>query len=369
MLEDNDSPIMNWSPAMASRAKKAPQAESASADPARTALIISGGAPNATLMAGALAAFDEQGVSFDVISTAGAGALLGLMYCAPKTGTPRQAMESLIEMGVADPLYDKFPVNFKVFNKPGMMADLYRNALGFNPFWKAVQGWQATDPASQLLKDSLELAVASACPTDLNSKSLGLCAHVPFAEEVIDFSAIAGISLEFYVNAFNLTQKKIENFSKEVITPLHLQASLSFPFLYPPTQIGEDWYIEGASIDCLNFHNLLEKHPNLERIVVFDILGADKLLRAPRDLYDAWVMSIITPLVEIARDDLKIFEAIHLPKYPKLKDQVLRVPLLENIPAEDMPDVFDWSRSNLTRLYDIGYRTGMQFVKDKLAVA
>lgn len=329
---------------------------------AKTALIISGGAPNATLMAGALAAFDKKGMKFDVISTAGAGALLGLMYCAPKRLTPSEAMASLVEMGVSDPLYEKFPVNFKVFNKPGAMAELYRTALGFNPFWKAVRNWPAPDPLSQLVKDSVELAVASACPSDLNSASLGLCAHVPFAEDVIDFAAIRDIEPYFYVNAYNLTQHKIENFDNDPheITPLHLQAALSFPFLYPPTRIGNDWFIEGAAIDCLNFHELLKNHPNLEDIVVFDILGAEKLLRTPHDLYDAWVMSIITPLIEIARDDLKLFIANHMASYPKLKEPRC-VPLLKNIPEADLPDVFDWSRSNLSRLYDIGYAAGESF--------
>lgn len=332
----------------------------------KTALILSGGAPNATLMAGALIAFDELGVHFDVISTAGAGALLGLMYCAPKKLSPRDSLASLVEMGIADPLYDRFPVNFKVFNKPGAMADVYRAALGFNPFWKAVRDWPAADPLSQLVKDSVELAVASACPSDLNAESLGLCAHVPFAEEVIDFAAVGRIAPAFYVNAFNLTQQRMANFAKAELTPAHLQAALSFPFLYPPTRIGDDWFIEGAAIDCLNFHDLLLNHPDLEEIVVFDILGADKLLRPPRDLYDAWVMSIITPLVEIARDDLKIFETTHLAKYPKLK-KTLRVPLLESIPPEAMPDVFDWSRSNLVRLQALGYSTGVAFAKEHLA--
>jgi hypothetical protein len=217
------------------------------------------------------------------------------------------------------------------------------------------------------VKDSFELAVATACPSDLNAQSLGLCAHVPFVETVIDFAAVPKIAPAFYVNSFNLSTHHMANFKKEDITPLHLQAALSFPFLYPPTQIGKDWFIEGATIDCLNFQSLLEEqyHPNLEEIVIFDILGADKLLRAPRDLYDAWVMSIITPLVEIARDDLKIFESCYLSKYPKLK-KPLRVPLLENIPAAAMPDVFDWSRSNLSLLYQIGYTTGVKFVQEKI---
>ncbi|WP_182076011.1 patatin-like phospholipase family protein [Deefgea sp. CFH1-16] len=72
---------------------------------AKTALIISGGAPNATLVAGALEAFHELGLQFDVISTAGAGALLGLMYLAPKNGDPVKTLRGLQEMGIADFFY------------------------------------------------------------------------------------------------------------------------------------------------------------------------------------------------------------------------------------------------------------------------
>ncbi|MBS1211219.1 MAG: alpha/beta hydrolase [Proteobacteria bacterium] len=332
---------------------------------ARTALIISGGAPNATLVAGALVAFHELGLRFDVMSTAGAGALLGLMYCAPKNGDPVSTLAGLKEMGIADPLYDALPVNFKVFNKPGIMADLYCRALGLNPFIQKLMDWPATDPLGQLVKDSTELMLASACPSDLTGQSLGLCAHVPFAEKIIDFAAIPAILPEFYVNAFNLRTRQMENFSKAQLSPRHLQAALSFPFLYPPTALGDGLYIEGAALDCLNFAGLLQRHPQLEEIVLFDLLGADRLLRAPRDLYDAWVMSILTPLIEIARDDLKIFEAEHLGKYPALK-RPYRVPLIEDIPAAELPDVFDWSRSNLERLFDIGYESAAQSARRDL---
>ncbi len=357
------------SAAPARRRKSATAGAEPAAGRPRSALIISGGAPNATLVAGALAAFHEEGVVFDVISTAGAGALLGLMYCAPKNGDPVKTLEGLCDMGVADPLYDRFPVNFKVFNKPGAMADAYRRALGLNPFIQKMMDWPAPDPISQLVKDSATLMFATACPSDLNASSLGLCAHVPFAEEVIDFAGIATMTPEFYVNAFDLRQRRMRNFDKLELGLEHLQAALSFPFLYPPTEIpGErgGLFIEGAAIDCLNFQGLLERAPDLEEIVIFDILGADCLLRAPRDLYDAWVMSILTPLIEIARDDVKIFEAEHLAKYPGLH-RPHRVKLVESIPEDRLPQVFDWSRSNLQYLYQAGYEAGQRAARGELA--
>ncbi|GAB4058088.1 patatin-like phospholipase family protein [Uliginosibacterium sediminicola] len=332
---------------------------------ARRALVISGGAPNATLVGGALEAFAELGLEFDVVSMSGAGALLGLMYLAPRNGEPIATLRGLTELGIADAIYERFPVNYKVFNKPGELADVYRQMLAGNPLLQRVMAQPAQDPLSQLAKDGLSLWLASWCPSSLTPSSTGLCAHVPFAEEIIDFAQIAHVSPALYLNAYNLSQRRMENFDKHALNTQHLQAALSFPFLYPPTQIGEDLYIEGAALDCLNFKGLMENHPELEEIVVFDLLGAERLLRAPRDLYDAWVMSILTPLVEIARDDVKLFEQVHMPNYPQLKP-LFKVPLVESVPEQFLPDVFDWSRSNLERLYTMGYATARRYAEEHL---
>ena len=39
-----------------------------------------------------------------------------------------------------------------------------------------------------------------------------------------------------------------------------------------------------------------------------------ELIAEPRELYDAWVKSIIVPLTAIAEDDIKLFEQLHLAK-------------------------------------------------------
>ena len=67
-------------------------------------LVLSGGAPVLTFMAGALVALDERNVKFDVISASGAGMLVGLLYAAPAggPGKRREALKNTISMGVAD---------------------------------------------------------------------------------------------------------------------------------------------------------------------------------------------------------------------------------------------------------------------------
>src|SRR5437879_2134340 len=95
----------------------------------KKALLIGGGAPNSTLIAGALAAFHDKGVEFDVISASGAGVLMGLLYAAPLGANPREALVQWAEGGINDMLYKMMPVNFKVFMKPGANAHGYRDAL------------------------------------------------------------------------------------------------------------------------------------------------------------------------------------------------------------------------------------------------
>jgi hypothetical protein len=149
------------------------------------ALLLGGGAPTLTLEAGALAALHDNEVRFDVVSTAGAGMLVGLLFVAPKGTSARQALENTREMGVHDSIYDLFPVNFKVFHKPGGLADGYRRWLQSLP--RLVPG---QDLGSRLLADWMALWFAALCPSDISSRSLGLCDHAPWRDQEADHRAV-----------------------------------------------------------------------------------------------------------------------------------------------------------------------------------
>ena len=341
--------------------------------PGKKALLIGGGAPNSTLIAGALAAFCDEGVEFDVISASGAGVLMGLLYTAPLGGNPRKALEQWAEVGIADMIYKLFPVNYKVFSKPGTKADAYRKALASFPtagkFFDAFMQGCSTNPWA----DWQHLMFAALSPSDLTSQSLGLCAHLPFAERDIDFDAVPRMKPEFYINAYNLTKGEMTIWNKQTITPAHVRASLSFPFIYAPTEIDGDNYIEGAALDTLNFTPFIAgnddapaPHEDLETLVVLDILGDDRLIRKPRNLYDAWVRSIITPLVKIAKSEVRLFELEHNtdPATGKEKRRLLKVNLMGGIPEAHWPDVLDWSQSNMTLLFDVGYKAGRAFCRE-----
>jgi predicted patatin/cPLA2 family phospholipase len=165
-------------------------------------------------------------------------------------------------------------------------------------------------------------------------------------------------------------------FTKEEITPDHFRAALAFPFIYPPFKLNGKTYLEGSAIDTLCFEGLLKYRKDqlrrekageaatrklaalepLRNIVVFDVLSSKKIIREPRSLYDAWIQSIIIPLVEIAKDDIELFQH----KYNKDWGlNLLRIKF--DIHDEHWPNVLDWSYSNLCTLYDIGYTAGEKF--------
>lgn len=331
------------------------------------ALVLGGGAPNATLMAGALVALLDRGVRFDIISTSGAGALLGLLYTVPKNGDAKAALQALVDMGIDDAIHAFFPINYKVFNKPGQLADAWRQMTAANPLLAAVASDDS--PRGRFVADWMRLMLATLCPSDLSPESTGLCAHVPFIEQIVDFSALAQIEPQFYLNAYNLNRHAMRCWGKTEIGKEQFLAALSFPFIYPPYEIDGEYYIEGATIDSLNFKGLFERHQHIDSIVVFDVLGCEQIMHPPRDLYDAWVQSIITPLVELARDDLKLFEHLHNtdPHSGKPRCELLRIAYENYLTAHDFSHELEWSRANLARLYDVGYEAGHGFCQQHAA--
>jgi predicted acylesterase/phospholipase RssA len=327
----------------------------------KTALVLGGGAPNMALMAGALAGFEEAGVAFDIISTSGAGAVIALLQYAPKGVPPHEALRNVVDLSVADAIYNLFPINYKVFNKPGFFADWYRQMTAANPFLAPFFKPQHA-PQAALMGDLMQLAWATMCPSIPDPSGGGLCARLPFIENVVDFDKVKNIKPYFYMSAFSLTREMMVDFAKEEITIEHFRAALAFPFIYGPYKLGNELFYEGAVRECVNYKDLVEKHTGLETIVVLDVLGSDTLIRAPRNLYDSWVLSMIIPLVKIAEDDTELFAIKHNGGF--LRSEGAKSDLFKlqfDIPDEYLAEVLDWSSSNAQRLFQIGYESSKAF--------
>jgi NTE family protein len=286
-------------------------------------LVLGGGAPNLTLMSGALAALHDQGCCFDVVSMAGGGAVVGLCYLAPKNMTPAEALRNTVNFGVSDAIYSLFPINYKIFNKGGPVAAQFRHIWErFPPVWRAEHQY-GMDPLEKLQSDMLLFAGAMTTPTDVNYFSEAICAHFPFIEQLVDFDKLRrSPGPRLLMNAYCMDTKRIVEFERPCLDVHHFRAALSFPFLYAPYEINGQLYLEGAAFSCLNLINLANNYVKVkavarsdrdanktdpDKFILFDVLTRD-LIHPPRNLWDAYTQSMILPLVADASKEQLIFQ-------------------------------------------------------------
>ena len=357
----------------------------------RKALVLGGGAPNLTLMSGALLALHQGGLKFEMIYMAGGGSVVGCVYLAPKALDPAQALEDTINLAVSDPIYEMLPINYKVFNKGGPSATAFRDYWKTLPEVQWAMNQYGQSSMEKLNSDWLLLNGAMACPTDVNFFSRGLCGHVPFIENLVDFEALK-TATPHTLTAYCIETGEVKEFERPYVGVHEFRAALSFPFIYPPYRIGDNHYYEGAAVESLSLMSVMEDwRGKVDQIIVFNVLTKD-LIHRPRNLMDAYAQSIIVPLVANAEKELAIFEhwaetghslllPMKVPEFPgpllwKALNNVGRdsatckppgvevLPITFTIPEDRRPYLLDWSRSNLESSFDIGYAAGQKFLQD-----
>jgi NTE family protein len=407
------------------------ESESASGTTSKTevprdrVLCLGGGATTLTLMSGALYTLNQAGLHTPgraptVISMAGAGAVVGLHYLAPKglkTKEPfsLEALENTINFGVSDAIYETFPINYKVFTKGGPSADL------FNEFWSSLpevreamhQSGMSDEEA--LLSDSLLFAGAAMCPTDVNFFSEGVCGHAPFLEGFIDFEALKHIDpndVALEINAFCIEDHELVDFTNykrdadgkperdrhgryiwQAITVDHLRAALAFPFLHPPHKLDDKHYFEGAAMQCLNEYTI-EDARSIQWMLVLDPLRKT-MIGKPENLWDAFALSVLMPTAGLTELGLLIIEAkngfvksglAQTKEFKDLAGKVMELAYQQDrkltpfelmvlladratpselygadfvIPDDKLRAAWGWSRSSMKDLFKIGKQAGM----------
>ena len=145
---------------------------------------------------------------------------------------------------------------------------------------------------------------------------------------------------------------------------------MSFPFIYPPYRIDGKHYFEGAAYQCLPLTKLVEDE-GVDKIVLIDVMTL-KLIRPPRNMWDAYAQSIIVPLVANARNEIAMFEYLieresqrpHSAARPNSVGPVRLFRLQFDIPEQHRPQILDWSSSNLERMFEVGFDAGATFARD-----
>ncbi|MCR6632295.1 MAG: patatin-like phospholipase family protein [Magnetospirillum sp.] len=346
--------------------------------PIKRAIALAGGGPAVGLSIGSLKRlYEEPDIRFDVWTLACIGAWLGIVWNQAEPGkeldTSVQFFRSIFR---PDDLYDKFPIA-SAFAPD--WAESIRNTVEFALDPRSYQNLVvpdailgayeelarfATDPRqwtnsnlnTLILNQVLAVNPWSRFMTSLiyKSKTRGL-ARVYYKDsallESIKFSNLYKPGKPvLYHNAYNLTDDRLELFSNanpkyEKISGHTLCACSALPYIEEPVVIDGKTYCEGATVDTVNFEDLMRNHPDLDEVWVSRILDI-KQVRKPENLYDALNNLVMLFAATTSEDDVKLFKHHVAKTHPDLK--VIEIPVAFNVN-------YDWTYSNLDRSVDEGY--------------
>jgi len=346
----------------------------------RIGVIVSGGAPTLHLAAGALCGFQEQGLSFQAVAAAGAGALPGLLYVAPAhrpdnpTADPAVALRAVVNMNIHDAIYDLIPNNFKVFFKYGPFSE---------PFYRLSQFIKRVVPVpdsygpdyQRLVHDWIDFVTAAVAPTTLTPRSPSVLTRVQVINELVDWNALrTSPRAAFFLNTFNLETQVLQSLNNLNLTPEGFYAALAMPWLYPPTPAapGGPLFTEGASHDPSGIETMLQDGTppmtNLDAVLVLDTIPPE-LWVDPQSIYEALELAIMDPIVTLTENVAALYS---------LQDMVFnelgpRIPKLYRLPFKFPPweggKLLAWSYSTARTLWDAGYDAAEKFCADLLPAA
>ena len=268
----------------------------------------------------------------------------GLLYAAPRKENPdeswkdarRRALAATREMGIDDLIYDQFPVNYKIFQKPGKLAEAYAHVV--NP---VVWSIPRETRRQRLLGDSLGFLTAMMQPSSMSPSSQGLCQPPPWIDLVVDFGELkrnmAAEGTKFRLTAYCIEDGKEVTFEEDEITAEHFKAALAMPFIYAPYKMRDardgkmKTWLEASAFRTmeLNPGDVMTQN-KIKTLIYCDLMGNDNLIGEPKNLVDAWGKSIVAPLTQLAQQQLaaaemKMGAATLLDRYDAMIDELQKL--------------------------------------------
>lgn len=344
----------------------------------KRAICLAGGGPAVGLSLGTLKRLQEESdIQFDVWSLACIGAWLGIVWNQAEPGKEVEVSDAFFR-GIfrPDDVYDRFPIAaaFAPDYQAGMrnvvefMLDptSYRNLVvpaAIQEAWMDIlrfagdpSQWSQANFNTLILNQVMAVNPFSRFITSLmfKSKTRGL-SRIYYPDSAflqqIDFKRLYEPGRPaLYHNAYNLTDDRLELFSNkdhkyQKISAETLCACSALPYIEEPVVIGDKTYCEGATVDTVNFEDLMRNHPDLDEVWVSRILDI-KQVRKPENLYDALNNLVMLFAATTSEDDVKLFKYHAAESYPNLR--IIEIPVAFNID-------YDWSYSNLDRSIIEGY--------------
>lgn len=344
----------------------------------KRAICLAGGGPAVGLSLGTLKRLHEEpGMNFDVWSLACIGAWLGIVWNQADKGAEYQtSLDFFRGIFRPDDVYDRFPIaaafapdyqdSFR--NMVEFMIDpaSYRNMVvpaAIQEAWVDIlrfagdpSRWSQANFNALILNQVMAVNPFSRFVTSLmyKSKTRGLSRiYYPdsaFLKQIAFQRLYEPGRPVLYHNAYNLTDDRLELFSNkdgqyQKISAETLCACSALPYIEEPVVFGGKTYCEGATVDTVNFEDLMRNHPDLDEVWVSRILDI-KQVRKPQNLYDALNNLVMLFAATTSEDDVKLFKHHVAKTHPNLK--IIEIPVAFNID-------YDWNYSNLERSIDEGY--------------
>jgi len=347
----------------------------------KRAIALAGGGPAVGLSIGALKRlYEEADLKFDVWSTACIGAWLAVAWNQSDPGREyEQTVEFFKRICRPESVYDRFPIaaafapDFfsQTSNTIAYMLDprsyqglivpeaimeaasYVQEFLAKPKYWTSgninsliLNGFMVANPLSRFMMGAM-----------YQSRNRGLSRiYYPDSAflDLLDFDRLyAEDKPAILHNAYNLTRQRLELFTNKPLAyglpgmnAQTLCACSALPYIEEPVVIGADTYCEGATVDTVNFYDLLRLNPDLDEVWVSRILDI-KQIRQPENLYDALNNLVMLFAATTSEDDVKLF------KYKVAESgrdiRIIEIPVEANIS-------YDWTWENLDRSIEDGYR-------------
>jgi hypothetical protein len=332
-------------------------------------VLVSGGAPNLHLAAGALCAFHDCKISFKVIGTAGAGALPALLSTIPKNGDPAASLKSTVYINIHDLIYSVIPDNYKIFLKRGPWTEAFWRLGRSLPHFNLTEADRPHSGLRRLFNDSIDLMVAAVTPTTLRYGSPSVCTRAGVIDDLVDWPALKGHPTKFFLNAFDLGQLQLTTLNNATLTPESFYAALAMPWLYEPTVVGNRMYTEGAAHDPSGLEaiwdDLYDKNglPVVDMLIALDTVVTDLWLD-PGNIQEALELAVMDPIVCLGEYILALYSRFEVSQEQKNipAPKIYYVPF--PIQAQDARQILDWSYSNALSLWNIGYKAAKEFCRE-----
>jgi predicted acylesterase/phospholipase RssA len=357
----------------------------------KRALVLSGGGPVVGIEIGALRAFEENGIDFDIYSCACVGSWVGCLYNSlPEKSDRLRQVEHFFrdKIFIPDDIYESFPIAYKVFRMDYLHdtqklmeklfeASTYQHLFLPDRIAEYASRWMRHPPATlddyfYFLTEGLALNPVVRFGAELQYKIkksgvAGLISSENFVDKYIDFDQLFKREKVVYLNAYNLSKHRMEIFINrkghryDDITADALMAGSSVLHYTENRTIDgkSDKYCEGAVIDTVNLDHLLTDHPDLDEIWVIKIADY-KAVKPPKNLIEAALLGVMLPFDTISDDDIDLFSH-RLQEHNRT--QARKVRFINALMAYQ--DVnYHWNHSNLDEGIRVGYDGALNAISE-----